>query len=243
MFEDLYELAEECLAPMVRDPSNRGRSWDRCYSFFQQYRALNQEQQQANKELACLHLGFYLASWGMFRGSGYLIYKDYTIYERVIDRLIAQEYEGLWEPQFFEDLLTNENPILENNKQVGLIFKLSTQIQDYINEMTIIKNHRSPEENARATDTITTKILLGTLACTPAYDTYFPMGLATCDIRRCGSFTIHCFVNLLNVCRENELWARLEEQPIEYYGVLYPVMRVVDLYFWTKGFNANMNNH
>jgi len=242
IFDDLYQLAEECLVPIVRDQANRARSWDRCYSFFQRYHGGGREQQQANKELACLHLGFYLASWGMFRGSGSLIHKDYTIYEGVIDLLLAQEYEGLWGLDFFKDLLTSEDQISEDNEQVGLIFSLKGQIQDYINGLTIIKNHQSPEENARATDTIITKILMGTLGCTPAYDTYFRKGLAACDIRRCGSFTIRSFVKLLNVFWENRLWSKLQEQPVECYRVVYPLMRVVDLYFWTKGFNANMNN-
>ena len=29
----------------------------------------------------------------------------------------------------------------------------------------------------------------------------------------------------------------LQQQTICYYNVTYPIMRVVDLYFWTKGFN------
>ena len=242
IFGDLDIVAEECLAPIVQDPANRGRSWDRCYSFFQQYHGLNEEEQQVNRDLACLHLGFYLASWGMFRGSGCLIHKDYTIYEGLINILLQQEYEGLWKPFFFQNLLMGERAILESN-EVGLIFNLKEKIRDYINGLTIIRNHRSPEERGRATDTIITKILLGTLACTPAYDGYFQTGLDVYNIHPHTSFSIRSFVNILNICRIEQLWSRLQQQPIEYYGVVYPVMRVVDLYFWTKGFNRNQNNH
>ena len=79
VFNDLHIVAEQCLSPIVEDPANRGRSWDRCYSFFQRYHELSREKQKAKKELACLHLGFFLASWGMFRGSGSLMQKEYTI--------------------------------------------------------------------------------------------------------------------------------------------------------------------
>jgi hypothetical protein len=58
LFDDLYDVAAECLKPLVKDPANRGRSWDRCYSFFQKYHRFNQKQRQANRELACLHLVF-----------------------------------------------------------------------------------------------------------------------------------------------------------------------------------------
>lgn len=242
VFNDLYEIAEQCLTPIVQDPANRGRSWDRCYSFFQQYHTLNPEQQQARKEPACLHLGFYLASWGMFRGSGFLIHKDYTIYEGVIDLLLSEEYEALWEPEFFEDLLTGDNRIQHDSQEISLIFTLKQQIKNYVNGLTVIKNHLEDVENAHATDTVISKILMGTIGCTPAYDTYFRKGLSTCEIYRCGSFTTTSFARLLNICRQNSLLATLQQRPIQYHCVVYPVMRVVDLYFWTKGFNANYNN-
>lgn len=230
------------MAPIVQDPTHRGRSWDRCYSFFQCYNGLNEKEQRAKRELACLHLGFYLASWGMFRGSGTLIQKDYTIYGRIVNLILQHEYETLWKPEFFRNLLTSDNRIQHDSQEISLIFKLEKQIRNYINSLTVIKNHLEDVENAHATDTIISKILMGTIGCTPAYDIYFRKGLSTCEICRCGSFTTTSFARLLNICRENGIWIMLQEQPVEYYGVVYPVLRVVDLYFWTKGFNANYNN-
>ena len=238
LFDDLYEVTEQCLIPIIKDKSCRGRSWDRCYSFFCKYHGSNQEKRETTKELACLHLGFYLASWGMFRGSGTLIQKDYTIYKEVVNILLQNEYEALWEPDFFRDILISDNPIRHNRQEISSIFKLKKQIGDYINGLTVIRNHFSDVENAHATETIVTKILMGTIGCTPAYDTYFRKGLSVCEIRQCGTSNITSFANLLNICRENRIWSKLQEQPIECYKVNYPVMRVVDLYFWTKGFNA-----
>jgi len=238
VFDHLYELAAKSLAPIVQDPANRERSWDRCYSFFQRYHKLGREQQRANKDLACLHLGFYLASWGMFRPKGKLIYKDYTVYGHVLDLLLGQEYETLWNQNFFDVLFTNTVPV--ENEHISLIFHLAGNIREYFNGLKIIKNRHSCIEDFHATDTLITKVLLGTLACTPAYDTYFKKGLTACDIHNCGSFTIRSFRNLLNVCRENNLRTILQQQPIEYHGIVYPVMRVIDLYFWAKGLNGNI---
>jgi hypothetical protein len=228
-------VANEGLDPLNRDPANRDRSWDRCYSFFRRYYQLAHKERQECRELACLHLGFYLASWGMFRSSGPLIHKDYTICEGLIDLLLGGEYEGLWNADFFEGLLTRDDPILPQNPQVELILDLKEAIRNYFNQLTIIRGPGKPPENATCTDTMVTKILLGTLACTPAYDTYFCRGLARRKIRRCGSFTRGCFINLLNVCREHHLWQALRHHPIQPYEVPYPVMRVVDLYFWCVG--------
>ena len=35
---------------------------------------------------AALELGFYLASWGMYRPSGFLLKRTYTIHETVVER-------------------------------------------------------------------------------------------------------------------------------------------------------------
>ncbi|MCX5645973.1 MAG: hypothetical protein NTZ17_15030 [Phycisphaerae bacterium] len=236
VFDDLDDVAKEYLLPMVQDPANREWSWGHCYTFFQNYRDWNEKQRRADRELAPLHLGFYLASWGMFRGSGLLIQKDYTIYGAIIDRLLADRYKELWNADFFQDLFTSKNRISPDNAQVGLVFDLVDQIRKYVDGLPVTGNPGRPVP--RCTDTIVTKILLGTLACTPAYDQYFPVGLTVHRARRCGSFTRDCFTNLLNVCREEHLWQRLCEDPIEYPGVdpPIPLMRVVDLYFWYKGF-------
>jgi hypothetical protein len=174
----------------------------------------------------------------MFRSKGSLIYKDYTLYEGVIDLLLGEKYDVLWKKGYFEKLLMGGDVIPDNDERIDLIFDLEKQIREYLNGHKIIRSHCSGPEPFGTTDTMITKILLGTLACTPAYDTYFPIGLKECGIREYGSFSRKSFVRLLNICIENNLCARLKKQPVEYYGINYPIMRVIDLYFWTKGFNA-----
>jgi hypothetical protein len=235
VFDDLYDVADACLLPIVQDPANRGRSWDQCYKFFRRYGDWNEEQRQENRDFACLRLGFYLASWGMFRGSGALIHKDHTIYGRIIDLLFADDYEELRHANFFEGLLTDDNALLPDDQRIGLIFTLKAAVCGYVNGLTVIRGPSQHPEEVTCSDTLVTKILLGTLACTPAYDTNFPNGLAACDIEGCGHFTPECLTNLLNVCREHHLWQTLANEPIQYYDVTYPAMRVVDLYFWYKG--------
>jgi len=241
VFDDIYEVAEEGLSPIVQDPANRDRSWDRCYTFFRKYHE-NQAQRDTNSELACLHLGFYLASWGMFRGSGPLMHKDYTIYRPLIDLLLRDEYQELWNVNLFQGLLESEDTIPADAPLVGLVFRLAGEIQQYIRGLTIIRGPGKPQEPARCTDTIVTKILLGTLGCTPAYDENFKKGLRKYEVHPYNSdFSRNSLVNLLNTCREARLWQKLSERPIECPGVdprlPLPLMRVVDLYFWFEGYS------
>jgi hypothetical protein len=53
------------------DEHHRYRSWEHCYRYFRQRRHL-----RADRDIdhAALQLGFYLASWGMYRGSSFLLW-------------------------------------------------------------------------------------------------------------------------------------------------------------------------
>ena len=61
---------------LCADPAGQGssggreRSWDFCFNYFQ-----DQPEPTRDLELSCLQLGYYLASWGMLRGSSYLLQK------------------------------------------------------------------------------------------------------------------------------------------------------------------------
>jgi hypothetical protein len=59
-----------------RTPNGRYASFDYCFNYFQAFHEQNRVASLANSknmELSCLHLGFYLASWGMYRGSTKLL--------------------------------------------------------------------------------------------------------------------------------------------------------------------------
>jgi hypothetical protein len=67
-----------------RGEYHRYLSWEHCYQYFQ-------EQSQTgilrDRDTAALHLGFYLASWGMYRESSFLLQRDYRVHTHVIDVL------------------------------------------------------------------------------------------------------------------------------------------------------------
>lgn len=51
-----------------------------------------------------LQLAFYLASWGMYRGSSFLLQKDYKIYIPVVEEVLKSKYDILFGMKC-EDLL------------------------------------------------------------------------------------------------------------------------------------------
>src|SRR3989344_3306084 len=73
---------------------HRGKSWEHCYAFFRNYKKFRNNNELLDR--AALHLGFFLASWGMLRGSSFLLQKDYKYYISIVRVLIKDQYEILW---------------------------------------------------------------------------------------------------------------------------------------------------
>ena len=76
-----------------RGEHHRYRSWEHCYQLLS---GAGPERNLRNRDTAALHLGFYLASWGMYRGSSFLLQRDYKVHGYVVDVLANTEYADLW---------------------------------------------------------------------------------------------------------------------------------------------------
>jgi len=73
-----------------RKAEKRYTSFDYCYNYFYSFFEDNQQsqlQRDENLEFSCLHLGFYLASWGMFRGSSPLLDRSLVYFEDLIKKI------------------------------------------------------------------------------------------------------------------------------------------------------------
>ena len=76
------------------DENARYKSWEYCYKIF------GEKQNKIAPEtidLLCLHLGFYLASWGMYRGSSFLLQKDYKVHKDAVLEMQKEKYNILYE--------------------------------------------------------------------------------------------------------------------------------------------------
>lgn len=95
-------------------------------------------------------------------------------------------------------------------------------------------------ESRQASDTLVTKVMLGTFGCLPACDQYFIEGF------RHGKFKYY-YVNqsfverVLGFCRDN-LQVLLDEQRsiASRGGGHYPLMKLVDMHFWQIGYELDL---
>jgi hypothetical protein len=137
-----------------REPTSRYASFDYCYNHFHELRGerFASIEDPTGMELSCLHLGFYLASWGMLRGSSALLRRSVKHYEDVV-RAIAAAEQTAWEidaDDYSDDV-------------IDVVFRTAGQIRSALPD--------------GASNILVTKIMLGVFGCVPAFDTYFKKGL------------------------------------------------------------------
>ncbi|MBW2350826.1 MAG: hypothetical protein JRF20_06495, partial [Deltaproteobacteria bacterium] len=133
---------------------HRYRSWEHCYSYFQAASI----SENANHDYAALQLGFYLASWGMYRGSSFLLQHSYTVHLGVIDLLFESRFSQLWKREFGAN---------DDSDLISVILDAVEAIKKAYRDSASLNNSGQP------TDTLITKVLLGTFGCLPACDRYF----------------------------------------------------------------------
>jgi len=93
--------------------------------------------------------------------------------------------------------------------------------------------------SSQPTDTLITKVILGTFGCLPACDRYFVDGLKSQWLKY--SCLNDKFVErILGFCHEHLPELQKEQASIEESGGLrYPLMKLVDMYFWQLGYEGD----
>lgn len=112
-FDDV--LKKNLFEVISKDKNCRYKSWEHCYIFFKE----NSEQILADDkmlDLASLNLAFYLASWGMYRGSSNLLQKDYKIHAELIQTLL-KKCTDLWNEDITWEQLDKANKIVKSHYQ------------------------------------------------------------------------------------------------------------------------------
>ena len=102
---------------------------------------------------SCMQIGFFLASWGMLRGSSFLLNKSVKHYENLIKLISKSSCNPIWN-------IDVDNYNKDKNLEVLL---------DYGDR---IAKNLSDGDNENVTDTLKTKIILGVFGSVPALDTY-----------------------------------------------------------------------
>lgn len=87
------------------DEHGRYMSWRHCYNAYKECRGMLDDK---TIDYLSLHLAFYLASWGMYRGSSFLLQKDYRVHIPIVRIIMETKYNPLLGISS-EDLLEEEN--------------------------------------------------------------------------------------------------------------------------------------
>ncbi len=199
------------------DKNGRYLSYDHIRKVFLLYR-----QDEAQRDLLTLHLYAYLASWGMLRNS-FLMQKDYKFLTPAVDILCKTKYDPLinYDP-FTDNGTSNARLIMELINEMRTYFIGKTYYEEGSSELKTIDN---------VSDTLVTKILLGTLGCTVAYDTYVRKGLANHNLsQKTGLKSIMELKSFAQANKEeiNIILSKLNN--------LYTPMKIIDMYFFEEGF-------
>ncbi|PHR43330.1 MAG: hypothetical protein COA32_16520 [Fluviicola sp.] len=186
-------------------PNCRYLSWEHCYNAF--------GNNNLDDDTLALHLGFYLASWGMYRGSTHLLQRDYQFHIPIVKKI-----------KEFKELRCERNAEI-TEKYIPRILELKEQI---------IKGYKG----FNPSETLITKIILGTLGSVPALDRYFIVG-ARKEPNKIHGYTLNkkLMVRLTDFIIDHKEAIEEVQVKLEGRNIYYPYMKIVDMYFWQLGFN------
>lgn len=158
-FEEIIDSANYSKQIVKGYPNDRYYSWEYCYMRF--YKALKGIKDYDDDYLA-MNLAFYLASWGMYRGSAFLLQRDYTVHKKAV--CIIRDYSDL----LGMDSLTYDKKVEDClSEAVDKLVECYSEVKESVSQ----QQGEDTDENL-PTDTLLSKVLLGTLGCVPAFDRY-----------------------------------------------------------------------
>lgn len=205
-----------------RKPEDRNYSFDYCYNYFHEFYENNIIANLANPQnlqISCLQIGFYLASWGMYRGSSFLLQKSLKYFERLI-KFISGLNPIYWEIDV--DSYDEEN--------ISLLINLYNSIR---NSLGNAENH--------VTDTLVTKIMLGIFGNTPAYDENFTKGFG---IKVFGRKTLYDIKNFY--LSNKKTIDKIKIQTIDFFSGestkrFYTKAKIIDMIGFVEGLKKGKN--
>ena len=219
----IIRSATKFYSELKKDKNGRYRSWEYCYKCFHDARI----ESNPDYDYLSLQLAFYLASWGMYRGSSFLLQKDYKVHAKAVKEILRDEYNCLFGIKCSE----LKNPDIQKK-----LNKLEARLSSYYDNV-----RRSVVEKAvkkEVSNTLITKILMGTLGCVPAYDRYFIDGVKDQHVTT-GNYNMTSLLRLVEFYEKNESKLEKARKRLKLYGLEYPQMKLLDMGFWQIGFEKD----
>ena len=155
----------------------------------------------------------------MYRGSSFLLQKDYKVHTPIVEEILKPEYDCLFGLACAD--------LRESEVQMML-----TTVYDYI--AAYFRPMRD-EAAGRAvaspvSPVLITKILMGTLGCVPAYDRFFQDGVATCRVTT-REYSLKSVLSLADFYEEHNDRLAEARKDFEGDGLTYLQMKLLDMGF------------
>lgn len=218
--DELINAAQTFYDDARANENGRSRSWEHCYRVFRDART----DPSPDYDYLSLHLAFYLASWGMYRGSCFIFQKDYKVHTPIVEKVLKPEYDCLF------------GLACADVREPEVKLMLDT-VSDYIADHfdPIREKIAGREVTTPVSPVLITKILMGTLGCVPAYDRFFIDGIKKHKVTT-GEYNLKSVLRLVDFYEAHN--DRLEEarRGMQTEDLAYPQMKLLDMGFWQIGF-------
>lgn len=210
---------EENLDRYIGDRRDTARyaSFDYCFNYFHAFHAngrLSALLDDVHLQTSCLHLGFYLASWGMFRGKSHLL----------------------------QGSMRHYIPLLEVIAESASLFTLD--VPDYDPDgIDAVRAGFGRLRNAfphPATETLVTKVMLGVFGCVPAFDTYFKSGFEASSFGPKSLQRVREFYDATSELIEGHRIRTLDFATGQESELRYTAAKVVDMIFFVEGLRRGL---
>lgn len=221
--DELISAAQTFYDDARANENGRSRSWEHCYRVFRDART----DPSPDYDYLSLHLAFYLASWGMYRGSSFLLQKDYKVHTPIVEKVLKPEYDCLFGIACAD---------VRNDDVREQLMELSGDIAD---DFRPIRNEVAGRVvGSQVSPILITKILMGTLGCVPAYDTFFEKGVRHLGLKE-KNYNEDSLLELAKFYEAHN--DRLEEarRGMRTGDLVYPQMKLLDMGFWQIGFEKD----
>jgi hypothetical protein len=161
----------------------------------------------------------------MYRGSSFLLQKDVRTHEPVVRHLGRRRHDWL--------LAYRPGAPSRNARAIREIRTLVDGVRSaYCDHIRIVDGRRCRID---VSDTLATKIVLGTLGCIPALDEFVREGLRLERIFPYTALTAESLGALFDWYLRREDEFRRVEGLLDEDGLRYPPMKLVDMYLWERG--------
>ncbi len=197
-----------------QEANQRYASFDYCYGYFQGFKNKRDIASAAKLEHSCLVISFYLASWGMFRGSSFLLQRSSHFFIPLV-KWIAVCDKTLW------------NIDIDEYSDIGVRESL-------LDAYSSVQEHLGGDKT-NPSKTLVTKVMLGVFGNIPAFDQYFCGAFKMHTVNDKNLRLLGKFYNENKKIVDSVNIKCFNFNSGKQTGLLYPKAKIVDMYGFIAG--------